>query len=181
MVGAQFGADGTMSDSGWVNGEIFEGNVKTNLAKHCYLDSVSSDRPATLILYDGHKSYLSLTLNEWARGRNVIFFVLTPHTSHLTQQLDVGDNGPFKSFYYTECQQYLQNNQGVFIPKYEIDSLTSKTYMKAFSPSNIPSAFKKSGIYLFDESQIANSDTSPSSIYSRNDSSENHEQCQGLD
>ncbi|XP_060608620.1 uncharacterized protein LOC132760626 [Ruditapes philippinarum] len=177
MEGAQPGADGTMSDSGWVNGEIFEDYVTRHLAKHCNLDSVSSDRPATLILYDGHKSHLSLTLNEWARQRNVVLFVLPPHTSHLTQPLDVGVYGPFKAFYYTECQQYLQHNPGVYITKYEIASLTSKPYLKAFSPSNITSAFKKSGIYPFDGSQISKSDTAPSSIYS----SENHDQCQGLD
>ncbi|XP_060592929.1 uncharacterized protein LOC132747543 [Ruditapes philippinarum] len=85
MEGAQPGADGTMSDSGWVNGEIFEDYVTRHLAKHPYL--------------------------------------------------------------------------------------------KAFSPSNITSAFKKSGIYPFDESQISKSDTAPSSFYS----SENHDQCHGLD
>ena len=59
-------------------------------------------------LYQTDKAHLSLTLTEWARQWNVIVFVLPPHTSQLTQPLDVGVFGSFKSQYNKECQAHLQ-------------------------------------------------------------------------
>ena len=42
------------------------------------------------MLYDGHKSHSQLTLTDLVNKHNVILFVLPPHSSHLTQPLDVG-------------------------------------------------------------------------------------------
>ena len=36
----------------------------------------------TFILYDGHKSHISLTLSDWARERNLTIFDLPHHSSH---------------------------------------------------------------------------------------------------
>jgi hypothetical protein len=160
---APHGSGGEMSDSGWVNSAVFENYVTGHISKH--FTSNAADNHPTLILYDGHKSHLSLTLTEWAKKSNVLLFVLPPHTSHLTQPLDVGVFGPFKKFYYSECQQYLQKNPGAYITKYEIAKLTGNPYLKAFSPSNITAAFKKSGIFPLDEACISIKDTAPSSIY----------------
>ncbi|XP_053408884.1 uncharacterized protein LOC128559893 [Mercenaria mercenaria] len=169
IEGAPQGADGAMSDSGWSNSEIFETYVIEHLAKHASLNT-SIDTPATLILYDGHRSHISLTLTEWAKKRNVVLFVLPPHTSHLTQPLDVGVFGPLKSYYYSECQQYLQKNPGISITKYEVAHLTSRPYLKAFCPENIISAFRKSGIYPFDDRCISVEDAAPASIYPKDQS-----------
>ena len=61
------------------------------------------DGPKTLILYDGNMSHIHLTVAKLAEDNNVILFVLPPHSSHLTQQLDVGISGPFESMYRIEC------------------------------------------------------------------------------
>ena len=130
-----------MSESGWSNTGIFEYYVTNHLAKHAKITENNAQN--TLILYDGHKSHISLTLTEWAKQRNVILFVLPPHTSHITQPLDVGVFGPLKCLYDRECQAYLQKNPGISITKYEVARLTSKPYMKALSPENIVSAFSE--------------------------------------
>ena len=124
-------------------------------------------KPVSLILFDGHKSHISLTLSEWAKQNNVILFVLPPHTSHLTQPLDVGLFGPFKSNYYQECQLYLQKNPGISITRYEVARLTAKPYLKAMSPHNISSAFCKAGIFPFDKEQIKSVDMAPAAIYEK--------------
>ena len=60
----------------------------------------------------------------------MIHFVLPPHTSHVTQPLDVGVFGPFKAdvgvfgpfkaMYNKECHtyMYMKNNPGQTISKY---------------------------------------------------------------
>jgi hypothetical protein len=70
-------------------------------------------------------------ISDWAKKHNVVLFVLPPHTSHLTQPLDVGAFGPLKSMYSKECQMYLQKNPGINITKYEIAELTRRPYLKA--------------------------------------------------
>ena len=73
----------------------------------------------------------------------MILFVLPPHSSHLTQPMDIGVFGPFKCMYNHECEVYKKNNPGISITKYSIAKLTTKPYVKAFSPENRISAFKR--------------------------------------
>ncbi|KAH3696959.1 hypothetical protein DPMN_084441 [Dreissena polymorpha] len=59
----------------------------------------------------------------------------------------------------------MHSNQGVCVTRYEVAKLSSRPYAKSFSPDNIISAFRKSGIYPFDRNIISESQTAPSSIY----------------
>ena len=118
-------------------------------------------------MYDGHKFHLSFTLIEWARKRNVILFVLPPHTNHLTQPLDVSVFGPFKCQYNKECKAYLQKNPGVSITKYEVAKLTARPYLKAVCPENVVSTFRKSGIYPYNTHTIIPSQVAPATIYGK--------------
>ena len=144
LDGAPAGSAREMSGTGWSNTGVFEYNVTEHLARHAKI--AENNNQSILIMYDGHKSHLSLTLTEWARKRNVILFVLPPHTSHLTQPLELGVFGPFKCQYYKECHAYLQKNPGVSITKYEVAKLTARSYLKAVCPEKVMSAFRKSGI-----------------------------------
>jgi hypothetical protein len=162
LDGALPGSSGGMSDSGWINRGLFERYLSEHFSKHVKLDKTG---PPTLILYDGHKSHLSLTLTEWAKENNVVLFVLPPHSSHLTQPLDVGVFGPLKKYYSHECHSYMHSNPGVSVTRYEVARLTSRPYAKSFSPDNIISAFRKSGIYPFDKNIITEHQTAPSTIY----------------
>ena len=110
-----------MSESGFVNRGLFETYLMGHFAKHASLDR-SSQKPV-LVLYDGHKAHLSLTLADWAKDHNVVLFVLPPHTSHLTQPLDVGVFGPLKKLYNRECHSYIHSNPGISITRYEIATL----------------------------------------------------------
>ncbi|XP_067654448.1 uncharacterized protein [Haliotis asinina] len=163
LTGARVGSNGKMSQTGWSNSAIFETYVMDHLAKHAGIKE-GIDVPPTPILYDGHKSHISLTLTDWARKRNVLF-VLPPHTSHLTQPLDVRVFGPFKNPYYRECQTYLHNNPGVSITRYEDAALSAQPYIKALCPANISNAFRKSGIFPFDRGVIDEAQTAPAIIY----------------
>ncbi|XP_053389486.1 uncharacterized protein LOC128552471 [Mercenaria mercenaria] len=132
LQGAAPGSDAGMSESGFVNRKLFETYLTRHFAKHVGL-SRGQDLPKTLILYDGHKSHFSLTLTNWAKDYNVLLFVLPPHSSHITQPLDVGIFGPMKSYYYHECKSYMHSNPGENITRYEVAQLTAKPYARAFS------------------------------------------------
>jgi len=165
IEGAVAGSVGKMSDSGWINRGIFEEYVTSHLARYAALNVNLDDKPVTLVLYDGHKSHLSLTLTTWASERNIILFVLPPHSSHLTQPLDIGVFGPLKVFYNRECRAFMHANPGMSITTRDIARLTAKPFTKAFCTENITSAFRKSGIYPFNANAITDVQTAPSSIY----------------
>ena len=92
-------------------------------------------------------------------------FVLPPHSSHLTQPLDVAVFGPFKAIYNSECQAYMKKFPGANITSYQIAELTNKPYLKALSAENLISAFRRTGIHPFNNKAIPDSEVDPSLIY----------------
>ena len=76
LEGASAGVSGTMSESGWSNTEIFSRYMQEHLIK--YLPARSENSYA-LVLYDGHKSHVSLPLIEWAS-----FSLFSPSLQPLT-------------------------------------------------------------------------------------------------
>jgi hypothetical protein len=104
LKGACPGSAGEMTKTGWSNSMVFLNFLTQHFLKYVPTDA---EHP-TLLLYDGHRSHISLTLTEWAKQHNIILFVLPPHSSHLTQPLDVGIFGPFKKMLSQECQKYMK-------------------------------------------------------------------------
>jgi hypothetical protein len=93
--------------------------------KHTGIKEGNNETPS-LVLYDGHQSHVNLTLKEWPEKRNITLFVLPPHTSHLTQPLDVTMFGPLKSMYNTShrlsqpVHPPITRHSIVFLEKYNI-------------------------------------------------------------
>ena len=162
LEGAATGAVGTMSKSGWSNSEVFQSYLNDHFLKYSNMSTGSPTEP-TFALYDGHRSHVSLTLTNW--WNNIIFFVLPPRTSHLTQPLDIGIFGPFKSMYNKECQDYMKHYPGLSITKYEVAKLTAKPYVRAVSTENLTSAFRKTGIFLYNSKAISETQVAPAAIY----------------
>jgi hypothetical protein len=168
LEGALAGSDGEMSKSGWSKSAIFKNYLTKHFIKHTGIKEGNNETPS-LVLYDGHQSHVNLTLKEWPEKRNITLFVLPPHTSHLTQPLDVTMFGPLISMYNRECQTYLRNNPGINITKHKIAELTAKPYIRALCPENLISGFQKTRIYPLDKSVITDSQLAPSTIYANED------------
>ena len=138
LQGCTTGTSGNVSPTGWSNTEIF----KTYLEKHFmkYVKGLSADQPI-IVLYDCHKSHVSLGVIEWAKAHNIILFVFPAHTSHLLQPLDVGCFGPLCRI-YNNCK----------ITRYNIGELGTNAYVKGLSPENLRSSFRQTGIYPLNKS-----------------------------
>ncbi|XP_052263785.1 uncharacterized protein LOC127866960 isoform X1 [Dreissena polymorpha] len=165
LEGTVAGSVGKMSGSDWSKMGIFEEYVTSHLAQYAALSVNTGDNPITLILYDGHKSHLSLTLTTWAVERNVILFVLPTHSRHLTHPLDMGVFGPMKEFYHSECLSFLCSNPGMSIKPRDIGRLTAKPFTEAFCVDNITSAFRNMGIYPCNVNEINDVQTAPVTIH----------------
>jgi len=93
--GACTGAAGTLSETGWSNGEVFR-----HYLEHHFLPfarpTPGSNQPI-LLIYDSHTSGKSPETIKWAREHGIVLFVLPAHSSHLLKSLDVAFLAPSKS------------------------------------------------------------------------------------
>ena len=160
------GSSGYMTESGWSNSNVFMDYLEQHFKKH-----VPSSDTTNLVIFDGHRSHINLTLKEWGISNNVVFFVLPPHTSHVTQPLDVGCFGPLKNAYYSECQAFLRRNPGMQITRYNVAGISGRAYNKGLTPENLISSFRKTGIYPVRKQMIDEIKTAPSIIYSDQETS----------
>jgi hypothetical protein len=73
----------------------------------------------------------------------------------------------------------MQKNPGMSISKYQVAALTYKTYIKAMSPENLISSFRKTGIFPFNNKVITNDQTTHSIIYTdaQEDENDTHRRC----
>lgn len=78
------------SPNGYMDGELFY-----KWFESVFLPNVHK-RPALLVL-DNHESHLTLKLLQRAKSEKVELYGLPPHTTHVTQPLDVALFKPLKS------------------------------------------------------------------------------------
>ncbi|XP_063420606.1 uncharacterized protein LOC134705821 [Mytilus trossulus] len=149
LEGATPGADGSVSETGWSNSEIFQSYLETHFIK--YVTGMQDKH--TLLLYDGHRTHITPDIIDWAVEKKIILYVLPPHTSHVLQPMDVGCFGPFARIYSSECHKFQRTTSSV-INKYNLCSIACKSYNSALSPTNLQSAFRKSGIYPLNRDAI---------------------------
>lgn len=132
--------------SGWMNISLFE-KWFDHFIKYSH---ASKDNP-TLLILDGHKSHTqNLGVIIKARENGVAIICIPPHCTHRMQPLDVCFMGPLSTFYSQEQNTYLRNNPGRVITIYNVAELFGKAYLKAATPLNAMSAFKKTGIFPID-------------------------------
>ena len=107
--------------------------MKEHLVK--YLPPHNAKSPV-LVLYDGHKSHISLPLIQWAKENHIILFVLPPHCSHLLQPLDISCFGPFEVSWNSTCHGYMRESGRRVINRYDVCRLACKVYSNTLTPSN---------------------------------------------
>ena len=99
------------------------------------------------MILDGHSSHATLVFKNLANDNHIILLYLPPHTIHKLQPLDVGMFGPLAQYY----SQFVENHicHSFDVSKQEYTEWILEARKKANSESNILSAFKKTGLILF--------------------------------
>ena len=141
-----------LSDKGWITTELFQSWLTEHFLKHAV-----AARPLILLL-DGHSTHYQYELIQSACERDVIILCLPPHTTHDAQPLDCSVFSPLKSHWRSICHQFIQQNPGRVITKYNFNGLFSKAWLNAVTPANLIAGFRKCGVYPFNASAIAVND-----------------------
>ncbi|KAG8253624.1 hypothetical protein J6590_108422 [Homalodisca vitripennis] len=92
---------------------------------------------------------------------------IPPHTSHKLQPLDRGDFCPFKTYFNDSCKSWFLSNPGKPLTIYNIASICGKAYPLAFTPPNILSGFKSSGVWPFNRNIFLDHEYSASLVSDR--------------
>ena len=137
-----------MSGKGWTDQELFRHWLKDHFLKHAV-----AARPLLLLL-DGHSSHYEPQSIELAKENDVIIFCLPPHTTQDSQPLDTTVFGPLKRHWSEVCHEFLQSNPGKVVNKYNFSGLFAQAWLKALTPTNIVSGFRKCGVHPFNRNAI---------------------------
>ena len=134
-------AYGLNPKSGWIDGEIF----RDWFNKH-FLEYAPATRPLLLLL-DGHSSHYEPNFIREAASKGVIVFCLPPNTTHVCQPLDSTCFHSLKTHWGDVCSEYLSANPGKVVTIYQFSKLFASAFHRAFTPQNVVSSFRATGVY----------------------------------
>lgn len=121
-----------------------------------------------MLLLDNHDSHLSLASVDLARANGIVLLNFPPHCSHRLQPLDVSVYSAFKNYYNVHCSnKIIIENPGVPVTIYNVAEIVGKAFPKAFTPTNIISGFRATGIWPFNREIFTESDFLCSSVTNR--------------
>jgi len=106
-----------------------------------------------LLICDGHDSHITASWIAHCMKNNIILMILPPHSSHLTQPLDVGVFKPLKT-HMASALEPLVSTEIHCIMKAEWLSAFVEAHDNAFSNQNIQSGFYSTGIIPFNPSKV---------------------------
>jgi len=144
LVGAPPGTSGSAYPSGWMTCENFVGYLK-HFIKH----SKCSITQQVLLIIDNHESHTSIEALDLCKANGVTLLTIPPHCSHEMQPLGVSIYGPLKKFYNDACTSWMHSNAAIPMTIYNIVQCFGEAYPSAFTPRNILSGFRATGIWPF--------------------------------
>ena len=137
-----------LSNKGWIDTALFQDWFSQHFL--CYAPPI---RPL-LLLMDGHSSHYSPEMICIAADEGVILFVLPPNTTNLTQLLDKGVFSALKSNWKHVCHEFITQNPGRVISRYDFSTLFHKAWDLSMTIINIKVGFRITGICPFNSRAI---------------------------
>jgi transposase-like protein len=134
----------TATATGWSNNE-----VGLDWLRECFiLHNRPSDRSRwRLLLLDGHSSHVSPEFQFESFRNKVWLRYLLPHTSHITQPLDVGVFSSLKQRYRDMARQLVYHFASAPVNKQRFLLTYRQASELAITLSNITSGFRKAGLW----------------------------------
>ena len=161
LAGAVDGSYLGRSDNGWMQTHLFYGWVANHFVTH-----IPPERPV-LLLVDGHTTHIDLYISKFCKENGILLYCLLPHSSHITQPLDVGFFGALKLNWKKACDKYKVANMGSSVTKQTFASVFNAAWTSTVKMSTIVNSFAKAGIYPINRSAVGKGGTlDPGVLYS---------------
>ena len=98
-----------------------------------------------LLIIDGYGSHMTIPFHNLATENKIVLFRLPPHSTHLTQPLDVGVFQPFKHYHTDAIDKAVRLGDEKF-GKLEFLAAFQSFRNQTFKPITIRHAFKSTGL-----------------------------------
>jgi hypothetical protein len=137
------------TSNGWTNNE-------TGLEWIQHFDKHTAPRakgPYRMLILDGHESHESAVFQEYCKARNIITLGLPPHSSHLTQPLDVGCFSVLKRAYGRQIETFIKAHIN-HITKVEFFLAFTAAYKESMTTQNCQAGFRGAGLVPFDPQAV---------------------------
>ncbi|KAK3787621.1 hypothetical protein RRG08_034323 [Elysia crispata] len=144
MRGLPSNVNAAVSDTGKCTPQIFRRYLNEHFLPQTQR---TRDSDPILVLMDGCRSHVFVSLAEWGRSNNVIFSFIPAHTTHLLQPLEVECAEQVQQKYETICRRYLKNYTGPCISRNSIGELACSAYLKVITRHSLVHSFRKAGVY----------------------------------
>lgn len=142
-IGAPSGSVVEISDSGYINSELF-----VTWLKHFHSHVKSTKENPVVILLDGHTTHSkNLDALLFAKENGIVLLQLPGHTTHRLQPLDVAFFKPLGLYYIQAQEKWLRQNYGRTISQFHVSSLLKEAYGRAATVGIAENAFRNAGIW----------------------------------
>ena len=108
-----------------------------------------------LLLLDGHSTHFTPEAIQASKKHGIEVIALPPHTTHQAQPLDVSFFKSLKSHWSNVCHEYMSENVGHVVTKFQFSALFSKAWYLAIKPETIINGFRKTGVYPLNKHAIS--------------------------
>ena len=139
-----------LSENGWTNDDLGYKWLTEVFEKHTRHRTTGTYR---LLLLDGHGSHLTPEFDDFCRNNQIVWLCPPPHSTHLTQALDVGCFSQLKATYGRLVFEKAQLDVHQ-IDKVDFLELYLQARTRTINEKTIKSAFRAVGIVPFDPQQV---------------------------
>ena len=137
------------TSNGWTNNETGLEWIK-HFDKHT---AARTKSPYRMLVLDGHESHESAEFQEYCKTHNIITLGLPPHSSHLTQPLDVGCFSVLKRAYGHQLEIFIKAHIN-HITKVEFFLAFKAAYTQSMTIANSQAGFRGAGLIPFNPQAV---------------------------
>ncbi|XP_028159878.1 uncharacterized protein LOC114352467 [Ostrinia furnacalis] len=137
------------SETGWINNDIFYEYIVNNF--NSWLEKNYTKRPI-LLLTDGYKTPMSLTLSSVCEKLGIILYSLPPNSTQILQPAIITVLGPLKANWRNVEKKFLTKPENFNIPV--ICSLFKEIIDAPELPTNIINGFRKCGLFPYNPDAV---------------------------
>ena len=106
-----------------------------------------------MLILNGHESHLSDAFETYCQNNNIITLCLPPHSSHITQPLDVRCYSVLKRIYSREIEDFIKAAV-TYITKLEFFHAFKAAHDKTITPKNVQASFRGAGLVPFNPEAV---------------------------
>lgn len=136
-------------NNGWANNETSLEWLK-HFNKHT---ATQAKGPYRMLVLDGNESHESIEFQDYCKSHNIITLGLPPHSSHLTQSLDIGCFSVLKQIYGRQIEDLMKAYIN-HITKVEFFIIFKAAYPQSITVQNAQAGFRGADLIPFDPQAV---------------------------